>query len=164
MGCKNRRRGVLSRFMKGLKVLLIVPPGGYYAERWSGGVLMPPLGIGYVAAMLERSPHDVEILDAHVEHMTDRDIVRALQAYQPDIAGVTFTTENRFEAFRTAELIRRTLPGCHITAGGPHVSLAGEDTLEGIAAFDSVVIGEGEQTMVNLADCLAVSRRSRNLA
>lgn len=141
--------------MKGLKVLLIVPPGGYYAERWSGGVLMPPLGIGYVAAMLERSRHDVAILDAHVQGMTEKDIARELLAYRPDIAGVTFTTENRFEAFRTAELIRETLPECHVTAGGPHVSLAGEDTLEGIAAFDSVVVGEGEETMVNLADCLA---------
>ncbi|MBN1295853.1 B12-binding domain-containing radical SAM protein [bacterium] len=141
--------------MKNRRILLIVPPGGYYAERWSGGVLMPPLGIGYVAATLEQSAHSVAILDAHVARMTDREIVRELMAFRPDIAGITFTTENRFEAFRTARLIRETLPGCHVTGGGPHASLAAHDTLEGIEAFDSIVVGEGETTMPLLADCLA---------
>lgn len=137
-----------------MNVLLIVPPGGYYAERWSGGVLMPPLGIGYVAAMLECTGHPVGILDCHVQKLTDRDITRELLSRKPDIVGLTFTTENRFEAFRTARLVRNVLPECHITAGGPHVSLAGRDTLEGIASFDSVVVGEGELTMPSLADCL----------
>ncbi len=149
--------------MKGLKILLIVPPGGHYAERWSGGVLMPPLGIGYVAAALEQTIHHVEILDCHVLKMTDADIVRELEARKPDIVGLTFTTENRFEAFELARLIRSTLPECHLTAGGPHVSLAEIDTLEGIKAFDSVVIGEGEYTMSQLADCLHAGGRDKDL-
>ncbi len=124
---------------------------------------MPPLGIGYVAAALEQTIHHVEILDCHVLKMTDADIVRELEARKPDIAGLTFTTENRFEAFELAGLIRSTLPECHLTAGGPHVSLAEMDTLEGIKAFDSVVIGEGEYTMTQLADCLQAGGADKDL-
>jgi len=138
-----------------MKVLLVVPPGGYYAERWSGGVLMPPLGIGYVAAAAERLPHDIQILDAHVRGYENSDISRHVESYKPDIVGLTFTTENRFEAFETARIIKKTQPNCHLTAGGPHVSLAAEDTLEGIPALDSVVIGEGEVTFCELIEALA---------
>lgn len=140
--------------MRDLKIILMVPPGGYYAERWSGGVSMPPLGIGYVAAVLGKGGYHVEILDCHVLKLSDRDIVAELRSRRPDMVGLTFTTENRFEAFETARMIRSVLPECHLTAGGPHVSLAGLDTMEGVAALDSVVIGEGEHTMVHLADCL----------
>lgn len=121
---------------------------------------MPPLGIGYIAGTLEQSIHDVRILDAHVLRLDDDAITAEILEYQPDIAGLTFTTENRFEAFRTAQLIRQALPETHITAGGPHVSLAGRDTLEGVTAFDSVIVGEGEYTMINLADALLESSDS----
>ncbi|MBN1356555.1 radical SAM protein [bacterium] len=137
-----------------MKILLVVPPGGYYAERWSGGVLMPPLGLGYIAASSERLPHEIQILDAHVQKLGKNEIVRRVEAYRPDLAGLTFTTENRFEAFDTAQLIKDAVPHCHLTAGGPHVSLAGEDTLSGIPAFDSVVIGEGEKTFTELIEAL----------
>lgn len=149
--------------MRRLKTLLTVPPGGYYAERWSGGVLMPPLGIGYVAAMLERNDHAVGILDCHVLRMTEKDIIGELQARRPDIIGLTFTTENRFEAFRTARLARKALPECYIVAGGPHVSLAGRDTLEGIASIDAVIIGEGELSMTRLVECMEAGGGDRNL-
>ncbi len=147
-----------------MKCLLVVPPGGYYAERWSGGVLMPPLGIGYVAAMMEKSSHEVRILDAHVLRMTPSQIVSYLEDYKPDLLGLTFTTENRFEAFRTAALARNTLPRSHICGGGPHASLAAEDTLEGIRAFDSMIIGEGELTLPELADALEAGGTDRDLS
>ena len=119
---------------------------------------MPPLGIGYVAGMLEQTSKEVQILDAHVKKLQEAEIVRYLEDYKPDIIGLTFTTENRFEAFNTAKLVKSVLPHSHVTAGGPHVSLAGEDTLEGISAFDSVVAGEGERTFVELVQALEAGR------
>ncbi len=148
--------------MKRLKTLLMVPPGGYYAERWAGGVLMPSLGIGYLAATIEQAGFPVQILDAHVHALQPEAIMTHLQDYHPDIIGLTFTTENRFEAFRTARIIKTILPASHLTAGGPHASLAAEDTLEGIAEFDSIVIGEGENTFLELL--AAVSAGSKYLS
>lgn len=142
-----------------MKILLIVPPGGYYAERWSGGVLMPPLGIGYVAASLEKTPHEVQLLDAHVGGMTDSDVQKFVASEKPDLVGLTFTTENRFEAFATARAIKDAAPNCHLTAGGPHVSLAALDTMNGVSVFDSLVAGEGEVTMVELVEALAAGRK-----
>ncbi len=36
------------------KVQLYVPPGGYFAERWSKGSSIPPLGLLSIGAVLER--------------------------------------------------------------------------------------------------------------
>ncbi len=131
--------------------LLIIPPGGYYAERWSRGTLMPPLGVGYVAAALEQAGISSGILDAHVQSLTVKDIERELRERRPRIVGVTFTTETRFEGFRTLRTARHALPDAFIAAGGPHVSLSAEDTISHIHEVDAIVRGEGELTSVELA-------------
>jgi radical SAM superfamily enzyme YgiQ (UPF0313 family) len=133
------------------QVLLIIPPGGYYAERWSKGSLMPPLGVGYVAASLEAAGIRTAILDAHVEGLSHKQIAERLRQAAPRIVGVTFTTETRFEGFAVLRLARKELPRALVVAGGPHVSLAAEDTLRHIPEVDAVVRGEGEQTAVELA-------------
>lgn len=131
-------------------LLLIVPPGGYYADRWQKGTLMPPLGIGYIAAAAERAGFSVKILDAHLHRLSLQQLARELRAANPLAVGVTFTTETRFEGFAVLKLARQVLPDALVIAGGPHVSLAAEDTIVNIRALDAVVRGEGELTIVEL--------------
>ena len=64
-----------------MKVQLIMPPGGYLAERWVKGSTMPPLGLLYIGAVLEKEGIDVEFfsgggtgtynIDHHVDGFTD---------------------------------------------------------------------------------------------
>ena len=48
-----------------MKVALINPPGGYYAARWAESTL-PSLGLGYLAAYLERNGIDCELSLIHI--------------------------------------------------------------------------------------------------
>jgi len=143
------------RAMPAPKVLLFVPPGGYFAERWSGGSMMPALGLSYIAAMLERDGVDVRLVPCHVLGLDWRDVARLIETEQPDIVGVTTTTENRFLSFRLAQVAKAAHPGVFTILGGPHVMNAGADTLAHIAAVDAVCTGEGEETMSELVRCLA---------
>ncbi len=131
--------------------MLIIPPGGYHAERWSRGVMMPSLGVGYLAAALRRDGFPVEVVDAHVEGLAGRALARRIRDSAPGIVGVSFTTETRFEGFETAKLAREVLPDALVVAGGPHVSLAAEDTLAHVTELDGAVRGEGEETLVEVA-------------
>ncbi len=133
-----------------MKVMLLVPPGGYYAERWSKGSLMPPLGLGYLAAVLEENDIPVEVIDAYVEGYSLEELGERLEKSKPDIVGITITTENRFEGFDTAVMVKETLPRAIVVAGGPHISLAAEDTLRGIPQIDLAVRGEGEYTLLDI--------------
>lgn len=139
---------------KSKNVVLIVPPGGYMAERWSKGVLMPALGIGYLAAVLEKNGYKVKIIDAHVEAMSEKRIIDKLREIDPMVVGVTFTTETRFEGFRTIRLAKAANLEAFIVAGGPHVSYAADDSLKNITDLDGVIRGEGEYTLLELVRSL----------
>lgn len=141
-----------------MKVQLYVPPGGYFAERWSKGSTMPPLGLLYIGAVLEKAGVDVEIVPADVLKLDWNGIRKKIAADRPDIVGVTSTTENRFQSFRLVKTAREAAPGAVTVMGGPHASMAAEDTLLHIPELDIVVRGEGEMTMLDLVRALDRNR------
>lgn len=132
-----------------MKVVLIYPPGGYFAARWEESAL-PSLGLGYLAAYLEQNGVTCEIIDAHALHMKLSEIGAYLRDTSPDVVGVTFTSENRFIAFDVIRAAKTALPDATIVAGGPHASAAAEDTLSNIPELDVVIRGEGEEAFLSL--------------
>jgi radical SAM superfamily enzyme YgiQ (UPF0313 family) len=133
-----------------MKALLLIPPGGHYAERWRHGVLVPPLGVAYLAGVLIEMGIGVEVLDAHVERLSWRGLRREFLSRKPDVVGVSFTTEARFEAFRAIKMARDILRGAFLVAGGPHASLTADETLRHLPELDAIVRGEGEYTLRGL--------------
>jgi anaerobic magnesium-protoporphyrin IX monomethyl ester cyclase len=140
-----------------MKIQLFVPPGGYFAERWSKGSTMPPLGLLYIGAVLEKEGIEVEIVPADVLKMGWPDIARKIRDGRPDIVGVTSTTENRFQSFQLIRLAKKAYPPALTVMGGPHASMAAEDALAHIPELDIVVRGEGEETTLDL--CRALERK-----
>ncbi|MEK6813485.1 MAG: radical SAM protein [Nitrospirota bacterium] len=140
--------------MKIPRVMLIVPPGGYFAERWSGGSMMPALGIQYIAAVLETDGIDVEIVPSHVLDLSWQELARKIETDRPDVVGITTTTENRFLSFRVAETAKAAFPPALTVLGGPHLKNTARDTLAHVPAVDAVISGEGEETMRDLVRCL----------
>ncbi len=132
------------------KVQLYVSPGGYFAERWSKGSSMPPLGLLSIGAVLEKEGVPVEIVPANVLGLDWKDIEAKIRRDKPDIVGVTITTENRFQSFKLVRLAKKVHPGCLTVLGGPHASMAAEDCLEHIPELDIVVRGEGEFTLLDI--------------
>jgi len=139
-----------------MKVQLFVPPGGYFAERWSKGSTMPPLGLLYIGAVLEKEGIEVEIVPADVLKMSWRDIEGKIRRDRPDVVGVTSTTENRFQSFELVRLAKKAHPSVLTVMGGPHASMAAEDAVTHIPELDVVVRGEGEETTLDL--CRALER------
>ena len=137
-----------------MKVQLFVPPGGYFAERWKRGSSMPPLGLLYIGAVLEKEGHEIRIVPADLWKLGWRQIAGKIIEFSPDIVGVTSTTENRFQSFELVRLAKKTRPEAFTVMGGPHASMAAEDALAHVPELDIVVRGEGEQTMAGLCQVL----------
>ena len=146
-----------------LKILLLIPPGGYYAERWKKGSSMPSLGICYVASALEKAGHEVNIIDAYIENIPLKALLSKIKTINPDLAGVTFTTENRFQAFDLIRGIKKILPNTLVCAGGPHVTLAADDTLSHIKELDFIVRGEGEETITEAVRAILENTSFKNI-
>jgi len=133
-----------------MRIQLFVPPGGYFAERWTQGSSMPPLGLLYIGAVLEKEGHEIRIVPADLLKLGWSQVAGEIRDFEPDLIGVTSTTENRFQSFKLIELAKKARPEALTIMGGPHASMAAEDCLEHIPELDIVCRGEGEQTMLEL--------------
>ncbi len=120
------------------------------AQRWEDGSTMPPLGILYLAAVLEQHHHQVEVIPCDVLNYTLADVRRCVEQFRPDLVGCTATTENRFDSFDLIRAVKAVDPKIVTVLGGPHISMAREDTVKHLAELDYAVIGEGEFTLLEL--------------
>ena len=142
-----------------MKTLLASPRPGYTALRWSGGASpIPPLGLASIAACLREAGVEVEILDLGVERLSGRALARRIGRARARLVGISIHTETRFESFALARAVRLASPTAFIVCGGPHATLAPAETLTGAGAFDAAVLGEGEETLVELARALESGR------
>ena len=134
-----------------MKVLLVYPPRGFNTKD-----LMPPLGLAYIAAVLEENNIKVEVVDAEVERLSWKALRKRYRESKPDVIGITSLTESRFESFKAAEIAKQTVPDSIVVMGGPHASLTSEDILANVPSVDIIVRGEGEYTMKELCEVLEV--------
>lgn len=112
-----------------------------------GNNIFPPLGILYVGAVLREAGHTVQILDRDPRKRPDT--VDEIAGFAPDIVGLSFMTMTYDRAVDVARDLRERLPRAHLIAGGPHPTADPEGTLRHLA-LDSVAVGEGESTMLEL--------------
>jgi len=112
--------------------------------------VLPPLGIGYVAAVLEREGFTPKILDALVLGMGVEETVEELVKGKPDIVAFTSTVIFINATRQIAEGVKKALPQTLVVLGGPHISALPEETMQH-RCFDIGVLGEGELTFLELA-------------
>jgi anaerobic magnesium-protoporphyrin IX monomethyl ester cyclase len=104
-----------------------------------------PLGIGYVLACAEKAGHEVGLfipVDGDWAEME-----RQLADFQPDVLAFSAFTKHVDIARRLAGRLRQQLHPRLLVAGGSHPTAAPLDLL---GDFDVCVIGEGEETFVEL--------------
>ena len=82
-----------------------------------------------------------------------REIEHSLETEGPSVLGITAKSQNFTSALRVARLAKRLDPGMLIVLGGPHASMVGMDAMRN-PEVDICVVGEGENTIVDLLDAL----------
>ncbi len=126
-----------------MRILLVGPKSTVWSSRKH-----IPLGLGYLAAVLEGAGHEVEIYDAVVEM---EPLGRVLDRGKFDLVGVTAVTPLIYEAWEVAAQAKER--DAVTVLGGPHPTLLPDESLER-PGVDIVVRGEGEETIVELAQAL----------
>jgi radical SAM superfamily enzyme YgiQ (UPF0313 family) len=136
-----------------MKILLVNPP--LTRQEAAGKMksiinLLPPLGIGYIAALLERDSFLVKIIDCPALSLTHEDLRKIMEIEKPQLIGFTATTISIDSAIKAARNAKVALVHSLIAIGGPHVTALAEETLE-TSVFDVAVLGEGEYSFLELA-------------
>jgi anaerobic magnesium-protoporphyrin IX monomethyl ester cyclase len=138
-----------------MKVMLVNPPfglGDLVGKSKSMKIVMnviQPLGLGYLAAVLEREGYEVRIEDSQCLDLDHSKLLNEVRRYSPDIVGITATTPTFGSSLLTAQMLKENLPNVPTLIGGAHVSAVPKETMT-YGCFDVGVIGEGEYTTLEL--------------
>jgi len=138
-----------------MKVLFLHPFGSNFIQGVNDITtvfnLMPPLGILSIAAWLEQHGIDVEIIDGYATRESHGEMVARIVASGCSAVGFSCTTSSFPETNRIATLLKEQAPGIVTVLGGAHACTIGAPLLDAYPALDLLVIGEGENTMLELA-------------
>lgn len=133
------------------KVLLIYPITGMDVFSINVGL---PLSCLYLGTVLEKSGYRVEIIDERTTSTFKQDVTASIEKESPILVGVSSMTGTQIRGgLEAARAVRHADPRLPIVWGGVHPSLCPDSTLKNDLC-DLVVVGEGEITLIELADCL----------
>lgn len=105
------------------------------------------LGVGYLAAILEKEGYKIKIIDCDIEKISPKGLTNRIRFEKPDVVCISGVTENRFESFFIADLVKNVYPEISVIYGGIHATFTAEDTLKNVNSIDMIVRGEGELTI-----------------
>jgi magnesium-protoporphyrin IX monomethyl ester (oxidative) cyclase len=148
-----------------MKVLLVNPPQTFYAgsEPPAGNL---PIGLMYIAAVLNKAGYQVEILDAFMMGadaqaqsevvtvgLSFEQIKHEIMQRKPDIVGIAGPFTCQIEnALQTSVAAKEADPRILVVMGGPHVTLVPQEFLAQTRTVDIAVMGEGEFAMQEIAE------------
>ena len=139
-----------------MKVLLVQPNYRLQKETGQPWETNPPLGLCYIASVLEQNKTPVKLIEANALNLSVEDVVKEARGY--DAVGISFMTPAHNFAVQVARLLDKSVLK---VAGGPQATGIPDDVLKD--GFDVVVRGEGEKTILeiiqgeNLEDILGIS-------
>lgn len=139
-----------------MKIALILPPNTQ-EERYDKKIAkavgtLPPVGLLSIAAVLEQYNHRVKIIDGSIETLDE--INKQLDAFKPEIIGLTAVTVLWPKIIGLVPQLKLRFPNCFIVIGGIHPTIFKERCLEECPEADALVIGDGEYTLVEIAERL----------
>ena len=135
-----------------MKILLVFPPLTLN-ERYSKNVgnvggHMPPLGLCYMAAVLEREGYSIRIMDCPPNEYNINDVLDEVNTFNPDLVGVACITHLVNVVEKIIKLIQEKHPNTVTLIGGPHVNESAEEAIKQTNA-NIAIKGETEITLVN---------------
>ncbi len=133
---------------KSAKIALVNPPileGVYHHQ------LYLPVGLAYLAAILENSQHEITVIDCPASNINHDKLKKHIASFEPDIVGITAMTPTIQSTLLSASAAKEACPNTKVIVGGPHATFMDEEILTQEPSVDVVVRGEGERTLLELA-------------
>jgi anaerobic magnesium-protoporphyrin IX monomethyl ester cyclase len=136
-----------------MKLLLVFPPPEPSLTKKNQIFfgLSPPLGLLYLAKILENQGNKVTILDFSAEPYQEQKLITALN--QTDVVGMTILSPSLNQAKQLIHLVKQYRPDIPIIIGGPHCTLLQKQALKETGASIGV-IGDGETVITDITKAL----------
>jgi anaerobic magnesium-protoporphyrin IX monomethyl ester cyclase len=137
-----------------MKILLINPPNTMDDVLGKASVFvteLDPLGLLYIASVLEQEGHEVEVLDAFIARLNLDSIMKEVEKRKPDVVGISCLTSNGAAVYEIGREIKRNYERIKVVLGNIHASIFNKVYLDHNCA-DAVVHGEGEYAFAKILE------------
>ncbi len=115
---------------------------------------MPPIGLGYLSHAVKTGRGDETlIVDGRRFRLSDEAIIQRASPFEPDVIGVTALSCEAPQAASLISQLKQEWPHTPVILGGPHATAFKASLMERVDA-DYLVVGEGEDTLIELLDAL----------
>ena len=150
---------LVPQMMVTMKILLLNPPMLYGAYNESGRLYLdksyPPLGLGYIAAILEKQGYNIKAIDLIDSKFEESEEI--LRKEKPQIVGISCNlTDYRWSSFKLAQIAKKIDPNVIVVMGGSHATHMYEQIMNNFPV-DIIVRFEGELTFLELMKALETS-------
>ncbi len=138
-----------------MNVLFIEPPKDFWFVM--GEYLPPPTAAIQLAAYLEaKRPNDeITVLDCQAERLDWGDMEKRIEKESPDLVAVSsLATCNAFTVVRALDTAKKVAPEAFTITGGQHFTALAMPSLQEYPSIDAIARGEGEETLVEVADAV----------
>lgn len=132
-----------------IKKIVLINPFAFYAHGTNEATIYPPLGLAYLASVLEKQNIDCQIIDAAVLKLDQKEVYQQVKKFKPDAIGITTNIVTAQAAIELGKYLWTKFPHTMILYGGPYATAMPEHILKQTHG-DVVVRGEGELTMTDL--------------
>lgn len=110
----------------------------------------PPLGLLYISAFLSQYNIENKVFDSTFS--TFEELIGDLKNNEPDVLAIYANLMTKLNVLKIMNVVKTVSPQIKIVLGGPDVTYNTANYLKHGA--DYIVIGEGEETMLELVQCL----------
>lgn len=133
------------------KVVLVYPETGMDVFGVNVGL---PLSCLYLGTVLQMAGYRLEIIDERLTNSFADDVARSVRDEEPVLVGISSMTGIQISGgLKAASAVRQVDPSIPLVWGGVHPTLCPDSTLKDDLC-DMIVLGEGEITLIELADHL----------
>ena len=139
----------------------------------------PPLGLAFIAAVLKKAGHSVQVIDCVAEApdvyysfkdgvvingLSDKDIVDRIES-DVDVIGFSIMFSGNWIHNRTLiDTVGNKFQNAVIIAGGEHISACPEFCFKQTTFLNVCVIGEGEETILELISAIQEEKDLSNIS
>ena len=152
-----------------LKICLLRTPAVIPASSMNSSSIVPSLALGYLWSALDTNGYTATIVDSQMEAIGQLNAIENIKDFvthglscneiiemipvDTEILGVSVMFSSEWPYVRELiKKIKKQYPEIFIIAGGEHITAVPEFTLEQCPALDIGVLGEGEETLIDLLE------------
>ena len=161
------------------KIVLIRPPCLVSTGAIAAGLLTPPIALAYLAGSVRNNGHEVSIIDAigldpekktylrdklYLVGISFSDILNLIPE-DADLIGISGMFSYEWIELRPlVNKIGKKFKDKYFIAGGEHFTAVPEICLEQCKDLDAIALGEGEETIVEIANAIDSNSSWLNIA